>query len=111
MRTLCALVYQLGADYAIFIPMVSKVLAKRHIQVPCAYHMQRAPTCTIVLPAGALLCNPALSEASARSRRSTLVVSVARDLCTHEHSPDQISNKECVLCRSGRGTTSLCLRC
>jgi hypothetical protein len=53
MRTLCALVYQLGADYAIFIPMVSKVLAKRHIQVPCA------PTCPIVLPAGALLCNRA----------------------------------------------------
>ncbi|EFA77745.1 protein kinase [Heterostelium album PN500] len=32
LQTLCALVYQLGSDYAIFIPMVGKVLAKREIQ-------------------------------------------------------------------------------
>ncbi|EGC32838.1 protein kinase, atypical group [Dictyostelium purpureum] len=32
LNTLCALVFQLGSDYAIFIPMVGKVLAKREIQ-------------------------------------------------------------------------------
>ncbi|EAL66546.1 protein kinase, Atypical group [Dictyostelium discoideum AX4] len=32
LNTLCALVYQLGSDYAIFIPMVGKVLARREIQ-------------------------------------------------------------------------------
>eukprot|EP01132_Coremiostelium_polycephalum_P005602 gene5602-6970_t len=31
LQTLCSLVYQLGSDYAIFIPMVGKVLAKREI--------------------------------------------------------------------------------
>eukprot|EP01135_Chromosphaera_perkinsii_P003113 Nk52_evm2s236 gene=Nk52_evmTU2s236 len=32
MDTLCALVYQLGYDYSIFIPMVSKVMARNRIQ-------------------------------------------------------------------------------
>jgi FKBP12-rapamycin complex-associated protein len=32
METLCTLVYQLGSDYAIFIPMVNKVLVKHRIQ-------------------------------------------------------------------------------
>ncbi|RUP43431.1 hypothetical protein BC936DRAFT_137191, partial [Jimgerdemannia flammicorona] len=32
MDTLCALVFQLGADYAIFIPMINKVLTKYRIQ-------------------------------------------------------------------------------
>ncbi|CAG8464548.1 8437_t:CDS:10, partial [Paraglomus occultum] len=32
METLCALVYQLGSDYAIFIPMINKVLQKHRIQ-------------------------------------------------------------------------------
>ncbi|GAM22047.1 hypothetical protein SAMD00019534_052220 [Acytostelium subglobosum LB1] len=32
LATLCSLVFQLGSDYAIFIPMVGKVLAKRDIQ-------------------------------------------------------------------------------
>ena len=31
MRTLCALVFQLGTDYAIFIPMVNKALSKNQI--------------------------------------------------------------------------------
>eukprot|EP01133_Synstelium_polycarpum_P000171 gene171-204_t len=31
LQTLCSLVYQLGSDYAIFIPMVGKVLSKREI--------------------------------------------------------------------------------
>ncbi|KAF2071336.1 hypothetical protein CYY_007349 [Polysphondylium violaceum] len=31
LNTLCSLVYQLGSDYAIFIPMVGKVLSKREI--------------------------------------------------------------------------------
>eukprot|EP00004_Rigifila_ramosa_P027283 TRINITY_DN882_c0_g1_i1.p1 TRINITY_DN882_c0_g1~~TRINITY_DN882_c0_g1_i1.p1 ORF type:complete len:2377 (-),score=590.06 TRINITY_DN882_c0_g1_i1:39-6899(-) len=34
METLCALVYQLGLDYAVFAPMVTKVLAKQRIQHP-----------------------------------------------------------------------------
>ncbi|KAJ3037894.1 phosphatidylinositol kinase- protein kinase tor1 [Rhizophlyctis rosea] len=34
MDTLSALVYQLGSDYAIFIPMVNKTLSKYHIQHP-----------------------------------------------------------------------------
>eukprot|EP00124_Ichthyophonus_hoferi_P006141 Ihof_evm1s1243 gene=Ihof_evmTU1s1243 len=34
MKTLSCLLYQLGADYAIFIPMLSKVLARQHIQGP-----------------------------------------------------------------------------
>ncbi|CAJ0644870.1 13536_t:CDS:1 [Entrophospora sp. SA101] len=32
MDTLCALVYQLGSDYAVFIPMINKVLHKNKIQ-------------------------------------------------------------------------------
>ncbi|GAM16986.1 hypothetical protein SAMD00019534_001610 [Acytostelium subglobosum LB1] len=32
LQTLCALVYQLGSDYVIFVPMVRKVLQKRDIQ-------------------------------------------------------------------------------
>jgi FKBP12-rapamycin complex-associated protein len=32
METLCTLVYQLGSDYAIFIPMVNKILTKHRIQ-------------------------------------------------------------------------------
>lgn len=32
--TLCALIYQLEADFAIFIPMINKTLAKRQIQHP-----------------------------------------------------------------------------
>jgi FKBP12-rapamycin complex-associated protein len=31
LQTLCELVYQLGSDYAIFIPMVNKVLTKQNI--------------------------------------------------------------------------------
>ncbi|CAG8552522.1 7121_t:CDS:10 [Diversispora eburnea] len=34
MDTLCALVFQLGSDYAIFIPMINKVLQKQRIQHP-----------------------------------------------------------------------------
>ena len=34
MDTLCTLAYHLGSDYTIFIPMVSKVLAKHRIQHP-----------------------------------------------------------------------------
>jgi len=33
-ETLCALVFQLGADYAIFIPMINKVFARNKIQHP-----------------------------------------------------------------------------
>lgn len=32
METLCTLVYQLGADYAIFVPMINKLLVKHRIQ-------------------------------------------------------------------------------
>ncbi|KAJ3290058.1 phosphatidylinositol kinase- protein kinase tor1 [Borealophlyctis nickersoniae] len=32
MDTLCALVYQLGSDFAIFVPMINKTLYKAHIQ-------------------------------------------------------------------------------
>eukprot|EP00698_Gefionella_okellyi_P003488 TRINITY_DN13298_c0_g1_i1.p1 TRINITY_DN13298_c0_g1~~TRINITY_DN13298_c0_g1_i1.p1 ORF type:complete len:2319 (-),score=474.81 TRINITY_DN13298_c0_g1_i1:41-6196(-) len=32
MDTLCALVYQLGQDFAVFVPMVNKILAKHRIQ-------------------------------------------------------------------------------
>lgn len=32
MQTLYQLVYQLGSDYAIFIPMVGKIMTKREIQ-------------------------------------------------------------------------------
>ncbi|KAI8593944.1 armadillo-type protein [Geranomyces variabilis] len=34
MDTLCALIYQLGSDFAIFIPMINKTLVKHHIQHP-----------------------------------------------------------------------------
>ena len=34
LQTLTQLVYQLGSDYAIFIPMVGKILSKREIQNP-----------------------------------------------------------------------------
>ncbi|CAG8540856.1 14593_t:CDS:10, partial [Acaulospora colombiana] len=34
MDTLCTLVFQLGSDYAIFIPMINKVLQKQRIQHP-----------------------------------------------------------------------------
>ncbi|CAG8528851.1 8861_t:CDS:10, partial [Acaulospora morrowiae] len=34
MDTLCSLVFQLGSDYAIFIPMINKVLQKQRIQHP-----------------------------------------------------------------------------
>ncbi|KAI8819891.1 armadillo-type protein [Fimicolochytrium jonesii] len=32
MDTLCALIYQLGSDFAIFVPMINKTLVKHHIQ-------------------------------------------------------------------------------
>ncbi|KAJ3083694.1 phosphatidylinositol kinase- protein kinase tor1, partial [Quaeritorhiza haematococci] len=34
MDTLCALVYQLASDFAIFVPMINKALARYHIQHP-----------------------------------------------------------------------------